>query len=146
MKERDLNIQDVLRLEPEARRRGNRRGQGTREEEEEEEEGKWPLPSLQGCPTQARPHLSQYSSLKSDFWLPAGCSDRGAWCPPGDSDDPVCHSLLSLQEGRQTRLPASRAGDATQEAFIKLVIYSEKSIRLLISNRNLVVPWARLKG
>ena len=58
VKERDLNIQDVLRLEPEARRRGNRRGQSTREEEEEEEEGKWPLPSLQGCPTQARPHLT----------------------------------------------------------------------------------------
>ena len=51
VKERDLNIQDVLRLEPEARRRGNRRGQSIREEEEEEE-GQWPLPPLQGCPTQ----------------------------------------------------------------------------------------------
>ena len=35
MKERDLNIQDVLRLEPEGRRR---RGQRIMEEEEEEEE------------------------------------------------------------------------------------------------------------
>ena len=58
-KERDLNIQDVLRLEPEARRTGNRKGGSTREEEEgEEEEGEWPLPPLQGCPTQARLHLN----------------------------------------------------------------------------------------
>ena len=51
MKERDLNIQDVLRLEPEGRRR---RGQRIMEEEEEEEEGVWPLPPLEGCPSQAR--------------------------------------------------------------------------------------------
>ena len=50
VKERDLNIQDVLSLQPEGRRRTGR-GQKIMEEEEEEE-GQWPLPPLLGCPTQ----------------------------------------------------------------------------------------------
>ena len=49
VKERDLNIQDVLSLQPEGRRRT---GRGQKIMEEEEEEGQWPLPPLLGCPTQ----------------------------------------------------------------------------------------------
>ena len=56
VKERDLNIQDVLSLEPEGRRKTGR-GQKIMEEEEEEER-EWPLPPLQGCPTQARLNLN----------------------------------------------------------------------------------------
>ena len=109
LKQRELNILDILRIVPNATRKLKKGFP----EYDYVDDGVWPLPSLDGCPKVSNnvSNLGPNDSLKC--LLGRGVDNRISWTS-GHNDDTILNIICSGQKGHKICFSSSRIGDTIE--------------------------------